>query len=127
MNRAILLAGTIISVLAAILVGWAPMVSVQAEPATVGMVEDVCSIFTLDGDVIADFHFVLTNNANGNEKVTCKAKGVVNTQGSTYKLNFDNTGRLCGLVSGAETTNWQSIHSDNGDGTGNVILQCRTP
>ena len=126
MNRKQILSGATIATFAAILLAWAPSAAVQAEPATVGMEESGCGIFTLDGFVGASFHSVQTNNNNGNEKLTCKAEGVANTQGSAYKLNFDNTGISCGMASGTVTTNWQTIVSDNGDGTGDVTLQCRS-
>ena len=127
MNRKQILSGATIAAFAAILLAWAPSAAVQAVPATVGMGTTGCGLLDGDGNVVISdsFQTVATNNGKGTGKLTCHAANVPNSTGKAVHWDFDNMPMLCGTISGA-TENWKNVVSDNGDGTGDATLQCRT-
>ena len=127
MNRKQILTGTSIAAITAILIGWAPMTSVLAEPATVGMGTTGCGLLDGNGNIVLSdsFQTVATNNGKGTGKFTCHAANVPNPTGKAVHWDNDNMPMSCGTISGP-TIIWKNVVSDNGDGTGDATLQCRT-
>lgn len=87
--------------------------------------DTACGLFDGDGGFVytEDTMILGAHSANGNSKLTCKAKDVPNSTGRAVVFNFENTGALCGIFSphGFLTTDdWQETVSASGVAT----LQC---
>jgi hypothetical protein len=98
---------------------FAPMV--WADPAIV-IKDFFCGLLDGNGNV-----FVTTTGTidvitiNGVENLRCRASGVPNGTGSAVHWDFDNTGFLCGVLSGGLTEEWKEDVS----AAGNATLICK--
>ena len=90
-----------------------------------GRKPDVYACGMRDGNgafvVTQDTQVVVTNNQQGNGKVTCQANVMPSISGRAQQWDFDNTGLLCGTPSGT-TRSWHEVVSAKGEAT----LQCHT-
>ena len=62
----------------------------------------------------------LVSTSSGNTNFKCKGSGVPNSTGAAVIWNYENTGVLCGTITGV-TEDWQSVVS----ASGNTTLQCK--
>jgi len=86
----------------------------NAEAAVV-VTDAGCGMLDGDGNFVASESSlsVTTNSANCNGTLTCKAKGVTNTAGTTVKFNFASTDLLCSTPAGL-TEQWQEVVTKSG-------------
>ena len=104
-----------------------------ANAAAALVITDVaCSVLDGTGTVFvtSDSHAVNANNANGNGKISCKAKGAANPIGKAVRFygparNNTNSALLCGIPGpgGGITGDWTNIVS----ASGRVTLTCHLP
>ncbi len=99
--------------------------SVSSVLAQADVFVDVFACGMRDGNgvlvVTQDTHVVITNNQQGNAKVTCQADVTPSISGRAQQWDFDNTGVLCMTPSGT-TSSWHEVVSAKGEAT----LQCHT-
>ena len=99
--------------------------SVSSALAQADVFIDVSACGMRDGNgtfvVTHDTHVVVTNNRQGNGKVTCQADVTPSISGRAQQWDFDNTGVLCVTPSGT-TSSWHEVVSAQGEAT----LQCHT-
>lgn len=110
-------------VLASILV----LSSVSSVLAQAGVFIDVFSCGMLDGNgapvITLNTHVVITNNPQGNGKLTCQATVTPSVSGRAQLWDFGNTGLPCLVTpSVTTTTSWLEVVSAQGEAT----LQCHT-
>jgi len=99
--------------------------SVSSVLAQADVFIDVYACGMRDGNgafvVTRDTQVVVTNNRQGNAKVTCQTDVTPSISGRAQQWDFDNTGVLCMTPSGA-TSSWHEVVSAQGEAT----LQCHT-
>ena len=92
--------------------------SVSSVLAQADVFIDVFTCGMRDGNgaivVTSDTQVVITNNQQGNGKVTCQADVTPSISGRAQQWDFDNTGLLCGTPSGT-TRSWHEVVSAKGE------------
>ena len=83
-----------------------------------------CNLLDGNGGFVftSDTHVVITNNPNGNVKLTCRATVTPSVSGTAVQYNFDSTANLCGAIV-CNTNRWHETVSASGQAT----LQCMCP
>ncbi len=102
-----------------------------ANAAAALVITDVaCGVLDGNGNVFvtSDSHAVNANNANGNGKISCKAKGAANPTGKAVRFygparNNANSGLPCNIPNLGSTGDWTNIVS----ASGRVTLTCHLP
>ncbi len=110
----------LLSVLTVLILG---MSVVLANSPAVVIKDGLCGVIGPNGEFFTtqDSHIVISNDKNGNRKITCHGTlpGYINPPTKAVHWDYESLGKLCNIGSGS-TENWKAVITPSGK----VMLSC---